>query len=313
MPEIPTELPNPKPFTYKVNGVTSTYNGSSAATIQIFTPTTIGSQGQLLQSMGGGEPQWTNLSSIKEAIGFAKDLTGVLEATPEEFTFRPSAGNKSIRYEGAVIRRIKGNTVVVAQPSGTTEVQSMKVTAIETVGFNQWDEEWEVGRFDTVTGVNRESNNIRCKNLIKVLPNTVYALHVGNSRSGILAMFYDNNGNILTPIIYSDDSWTVDNLLRISSNVRYNAFITPEGASWMKFYLEGGYGSTYTNDVSVSLFHSGIRRGEYEPYKKNTLLLPEITKYFFNGMNGIGDVYDEIDSDNAIQRIDNIDLGTLKW
>lgn len=302
MPEIPTELPNPKPLTYKVNGVTSTYNGSSAATIQIFTPTTIGSQGQLLQSMGGGEPQWTNLSSIKEAIGFAKDLTGVLEATPEEFTFRPSAGNKSIRDEGAVIRRIKGNTVVVAQPSGTTEVQSMKVTAIETVGFNQWDEEWEVGRFDTVTGVNRESNNIRCKNLIKVLPNTVYALHVGNSRSGILAMFYDNNGNILTPIIYSDDSWTVDNLLRISSNVRYNAFITPEGTSWMKFYLEGGYGSTYTNDVSVSLFHSGIRRGEYEPYKKHILNLPEIAEYFHDGMNGIGDVYDEINSENAIKR-----------
>ena len=46
---------------------------------------------------------------------FAKDLTGVIEATPEEFTYRPSAGNKSIRDASAVIRRIKGNTVVFAQ------------------------------------------------------------------------------------------------------------------------------------------------------------------------------------------------------
>lgn len=47
--------------------------------------------------------------------GFAKDLTGVIEATPEEFTYRPSAGNRSIRDASAVIRRIKGNTVVFAQ------------------------------------------------------------------------------------------------------------------------------------------------------------------------------------------------------
>ena len=53
--------------------------------------------------------------SRDEAIEFAKDLTGVLEATPEEFVFRASAGTKSIRDESAVIRRIKGNTSVWAQ------------------------------------------------------------------------------------------------------------------------------------------------------------------------------------------------------
>jgi hypothetical protein len=468
--EIPTVLPNPKSLKYTVNGMSYTYDGSSETTIpQIFTPTQIGSQGQLLQSMGGGAPQWTNLSSIKEAIGFAKDLTGVLEATPEEFTFRPSAGNKSIRDEGAVIRRIKGNTTVWGQLADITnvtnvsnryimekgdgwfsiqrdlsdpntpycrvdmdeqynipshiylltqelevsgietsndscsaaaynfinstsstienykqngkylyakirpklddttfcffyyaygnaklrvsniqcfdltsifgagnepttyeefkaiypdiypycepEIRNVKTTAIETVGFNQWDEQWEKGRFDSETGVNVDySDNIRCKNPIKVLPNTVYSVYVGGSRSYVFAMFFDNNGNVLTPIIYSEDSWINEKRLCISSNVHYNAFITPEGASWMKFYLHTDYGSTYTNDVSISLFHSGIRRGEYEPYKKNTLLLPEITKYFHNnGMNGIGDVCDEINSENAIQRIGFVDIGELEW
>lgn len=116
IPKILTSLPNPEPLQYTVNGTTSTYTGSSEATIpQIFTPTQVGSQGQVLQSMGGGAPQWANLSDIKGAVGFAKDLTGVLEATPEEFTFRPSAGDKSIRDESAVIRRIKGNTSVWGQ------------------------------------------------------------------------------------------------------------------------------------------------------------------------------------------------------
>lgn len=407
------------------------------------------------------EGEYLNMTS-----GFSHELTGRIEVTPEEFTFRPSAGdNKSIRDESAVMRRIKGNTTVWGQLADITKVsntgakyimetgdgwfsiqrdlnktetpycfinmemeygiphhnyllcqeievsgietsddycsavaynftpysgvdykqngkylytkiltkldsttfqffyyaygnaklkvsnlqcfdltnlfdagnepqtyeefraiypdiypyceptiRNVKTTAIETVGFNQWDEQWEVGRFDTVTGENVTSNeHIRCKNLIKVLPNTVYALYVGDSRSGIYAMFYDNNGNILTPIIDGGDNWTVDNLLRISSNPNFNTFITPEGTSWMKFYLHADYGSTYTNDVCISLFHTGVRRGEYEPYKKNTLLLPEITKYFFNGMNGIGDVCDEINSENAVTRIGRVDLGTLAW
>ena len=50
-----------------------------------------------------------------EAVDFATDLTGVVEATAEEFVYRPSAGEKSIRDKSAVIRRIKGNSVVWEQ------------------------------------------------------------------------------------------------------------------------------------------------------------------------------------------------------
>lgn len=128
-----------KPLTYTVNGVSQTFNGLSEATIpQIFTPTQTGSQGQVLQSMGGGAPQWANLSDVKGAVGFAKDLTGVLEATPEEFTFRPSAGDKSIRDESAVIRRIKGNTTVWNQ-----HLQNNGISAGDKyVDIVQDDTEW---------------------------------------------------------------------------------------------------------------------------------------------------------------------------
>lgn len=50
-----------------------------------------------------------------KAVDFATDLTGVVEATAEEFVYRPSAGEKSIRDKSAVIRRIKGNSVVWEQ------------------------------------------------------------------------------------------------------------------------------------------------------------------------------------------------------
>lgn len=63
-----------------------------------------------------GEMWWNGeYRPIAETVPFANDLTGRIEATPEEFTFRPSAGDKSIRDESAVIRKIKGNTVVFAQ------------------------------------------------------------------------------------------------------------------------------------------------------------------------------------------------------
>lgn len=46
---------------------------------------------------------------------FATDLSGRVEATPEVFTYRPSAGDKSIKDDNAYIRRIKGNSIVLRQ------------------------------------------------------------------------------------------------------------------------------------------------------------------------------------------------------
>lgn len=60
-----------------------------------------------------GEMWWNGeYRLIAETVPFANDLTGRIEATPEEFTFRPSAGDKSIRDESALIKKIKGNTIV---------------------------------------------------------------------------------------------------------------------------------------------------------------------------------------------------------
>ena len=47
-----------------------------------------------------------------DAVDFAKDLQGKVETTEETFSFRASAGDKSIRDSSAVITKIKGNSVV---------------------------------------------------------------------------------------------------------------------------------------------------------------------------------------------------------
>lgn len=47
-----------------------------------------------------------------DAVDFAKDLQGKVETTEETFTFRASAGDKSIRDSSAVISKIKGSSII---------------------------------------------------------------------------------------------------------------------------------------------------------------------------------------------------------
>lgn len=465
---IPETLPNPNALEISLNGLpVKTYDGSSTYKLSFYAPTKVGSKGQVFKSIDGimvdwGNVDWSEIKNKPDVINFANDLTGVLEATPEEFTFRPSAGDKSIRDESAVIRRIKGNTTVWEQrvhnanfsegkgwwgsgngtitidptdgsaklthnsnssvsitqdsirtipaghktlfivdykrgvtksdrsllyykranvsgydmamidniasderrvdaffltttddthlflfypclnaPTGTVstiykaqlfdltnlfgagnepttleafrevypddyypysepEIRNMRATAIETIGFNQWDEEWENGSFNITTGENIINTQIRCKNLIRVLPNTHYSLSIGNIYMGIWAMFYDENNSILEPV--NINSSVAGKCLYVSPSDNRNIFVTPANAAWMKFYLTAEYGTSYNNDICINLSHSGVRNGEYHPYKMSIFVLPEVLNYFPEGMNGIGEVYDEINSENAIQR-----------
>lgn len=57
----------------------------------------------------------SNYLTKEDSVGMANDLTGVLQPTSEEFAYRPTANNKSVRDESAVIRTIKGNSIIWSQ------------------------------------------------------------------------------------------------------------------------------------------------------------------------------------------------------
>lgn len=365
---------------------------------------------------------------------FAKDLTGVIEATPEEFTYRPSAGNKSIRDASAVIRRIKGNTVVFAQladfrdglrregdwsvapevtantwgdfskavqviaghkylfyinkkdgrsitdsytllkgahrvkfdtplfitaeetaswgwtalyktstnglrfqtqafdltrlfdagneptnieefkssfpdsyyPYSEPEVRNVITNQITTTGFNQWDERWELGALATNTGgpvANHERG--RSVNFFDVIPNATYycatiaptTTNSSGTEGSIAVFWYDSNQNFIK---YED----------ITNKTR----VAPSNARYAKICSYGGdVNAIFNGGVNINLSHSGVRNGKYEPYKKNIRLLPEIYKYFPDGMNGNANVWDEINAESAIKRWGVVDLGSLTW
>ena len=172
---------------------------------------------------------------------------------------------------------------------------------LKTVGFNQWDEEWEVGNIDSNTGANASSSTlIRSKNYISVFPNTLYYCHVGSSPGAtfnIRARFYDAEKNY----IGSGGIWWYNRTYTIPDNARY-----------LRFVMQTDYGTTYKNDICINI-SDAERNGTYEPYTSSTLSLP-IQQYFPTGMKSAENVYDEWTPSKATTRVGLITLnGSEAW
>lgn len=325
-----------------------------------------------------------------EAVDFATDLTGVVEATPEMFTYRPSAGDKSVRDESAVIRRIKGNTSVWGQLAfarnyssgglqfkynndGTIELNGTVTSTVhigkvdninahkylsicevlsmgnmEKFSFGNLNNYYERESFTGVgvkylfaNGPTNKTNYIGITNFPdtmisnvilryqrfdltaifgagnepttyeefrKYYPDAYYPYCKPEVRSmratGIETIGFNAYNGEYAEVIGGQTYYlgvTIDTAhFTTEKNGERTEITIPEN----RFYTPPTNGYIYAtgSDICINLSHSGVRNGEYKPYEKNTLLLPEIAKYFPNGMHGIGDVFDEINGEMAIQR-----------
>lgn len=144
------------------------------------------------------------------------------------------------------------------------ELISANPSARKVVGFNQWDEEWEVGTLNTSTGANQASSTrIRSKNFIPILPNTEYCYEQsqqGGQSTG-RACYYDKDKNFI-----SGTTWFPNGS---SGFVTPATFVTPDGACFMKFSPTSEYGTTYNNDICINISDAN-KNGTYEPYKLTT-------------------------------------------
>lgn len=181
------------------------------------------------------------------------------------------------------------------------ELMSMNINVIRTNALNQWDEQWEVGRINLDTGgLINNSTSIRSKNFIPVIGGETYNFHC--ERTGITLYFrvatYDVNQKHIGYVksgIYPSTSATAAN--------HNNPWTFDKDVAYIKFDVVDAYGTTYNNDICINLSHSGVRDGEYEPYEEHTQDLPEITRYFPDGMKSVGGVFDEINEQEAVQRL----------
>ena len=178
----------------------------------------------------------------------------------------------------------------------------------DTVGFNQWDEEWEVGYLGYSSSnegqpIPMQNNTIRSKNFIKVLPNTSYYFKYPIAEAHYV-WEYDENKNALGHY----------QLLASGNN---NTFTTPSDCHYIKFACEPTYGTTYKHDICINL-SSPSRNGEYEPYKKHSYPLDSsLTLRGIPKLDASNNIYydgDEYESDGTVTRkYGVVDLGTLDW
>ena len=165
---------------------------------------------------------------------------------------------------------------------------SFNGNGIKTVGFNQWDEEWEDGSITGSGVLQPVSTAIRSKNFCPCLPNTTYYLRVIEGTTGQAICWYDSAKNFI---------------IRVTDQGTRNA-ISPSNASYFKLSLYNykiqDY-VTYNNDVCLNISDT-LKNGTYEPYTETTLSLPTLD-YFQTGMKRAGNVYDELTESKAITRV----------
>ena len=170
------------------------------------------------------------------------------------------------------------------------------LTVHSMVGFNQWDEEWELGALHNIGN----NNTVRSKNFIPVIPNNSYYFS--------------------TPVYgYAFEYGADQEYLGIRDDFNDNTKIFAMSANthYVKFVMGGSYGTTYNHDICINL-SDPAKNGTYEPYTKHSY--PLDSSWVGRGVLKLDSNYqiyydgDEYYSDGKVKsRYDVLDLGAQNW
>ena len=192
-------------------------------------------------------------------------------------------------------------------------------------GRNLWDEEWELGSFDTTTGANITNNKqIRAKNKIAVMPGATYFV---NSPSYVWMIFYDGNNQVITEKPTGNYA-SSGNSIGVGGGGYAESVTMPASCRSVRFYCQNIYGTTYNNDICINVSDPGFD-GQYIPYghvglevrdSSDELVsvtpIPLPSKGFAASLpDGTADVL-KIDSAGGYEwdaPVGAVDMGTLNW
>lgn len=118
-------------------------------------------------------------------------------------------------------------------PSNVRPISGWDEVETNVTGVNVWDEEWELGGYNTTTGEPEvRTDAIRSKNYVHVLPSTSY--YVKCSATMVIC-YYDADKNYVG---YAEKSNSV--------------FAVPNNACYIRFRMATNYGTTYNHDICIN-------------------------------------------------------------
>lgn len=174
------------------------------------------------------------------------------------------------------------------------------VTVVQT-GVNVWNEQWEVGSFNTTTGEPiAVTKQIRTKNLIPLKEGATYRIV---SPSYVWCLFYDANVSLITD--FPTTGYAVSNNARGIGTGKPATFTVPTNCRYVKFYTQISYGATYNNNISINYPNTDTA---YHAYHGTTIPI--------SWQSTAGTVYGgELDVVSGKLTVDRamVDLGTLDW
>lgn len=141
------------------------------------------------------------------------------------------------------------------KPYAAPAIKSSIVKAVMSRGFNLWDEQWELGAYNILTGEKSTvTTAIRSKNATPIIGGKTYCILNPTADAAIL--FYDALGNYLG----------LDTVFLSSTSVA--TFEAPYGAAFMRFTISG---TTYQNNVCVNVSNASLN-GTYKPHVADQLV-----------------------------------------
>ena len=164
----------------------------------------------------------------------------------------------------------KGSTALPYEPY-FEGLRDVKVTAVESVGINIWDEVWEVGYIDANgNNLSGYTDRIRSTNYISCIADTTYFV-VGNA---ILVNFYTANKEFIS------QGWKNSNA----------SFTTPKNCRYLRFATNASYGGEYKYNICINEYNEAIN-GKYYPSIHNVISIPEAVQALEGYGQGISKDY----------------------
>lgn len=180
----------------------------------------------------------TTSKSVKLSVTFTYSVSQTLLRIG--YIINNTSTNTGYTVTLSEIQLEKGSTATAYAPySNICPISGWDTVNVYRTGVNVWDEEWEVGGIDGSGNNSGNTDRIRSKNFIPVVPGKTY-YYKTTSNAGLFTWGYNDNKAYVGRV--PSNGYAVGN----------NTVTVPDGVRYIRVVIQPAYGTTYNHDISIN-------------------------------------------------------------